>query len=75
MRYRIFLQNMEVIEGHDAEAEGFKMGVNEMSDWTHDEFGQVSGRFHQKERRPRVKSTPPKVLSTDDLPISVDWRT
>lgn len=46
MRYGIFLQNMEVIEGHDAEAAGFKMGVNEMSDWTHDEFGQVSGRFH-----------------------------
>jgi hypothetical protein len=34
MRYEAFKENMQSIEGHDSDQEGFQVGLNAMSDWT-----------------------------------------
>ena len=51
------------------------MSTNEMSDWTDDEFGMVSGRLHKKERMQKRVQQGVKVFPTDNLPSSIDWRT
>ena len=48
-----------------------------MADWTHDEYGKISGRHHKKEnrrKRPTVKAAKKVKFNVDDLPHSVDWR-
>jgi hypothetical protein len=53
MRLGIFIDHLKFNAAHDPELEGHTVGLNEMSDWTHDEFGIISGRHnvrHYNER-------------------------
>jgi len=43
MRYEAFKENIKSIEEHDSEGEGFEVGLNEMSDWTQEEYQMISG--------------------------------
>ena len=44
IRLDIFIDHVKFNAAHDPELEGHTVGLNIMSDWTHDEFGIVSGR-------------------------------
>jgi hypothetical protein len=46
MRLDIFIGHIKFNAAHDPEFEGHSVGLNEMSDWTNDEFGFVSGRHN-----------------------------
>ena len=79
MRLAIFTKNMKFIEKHDPEEEGHTVALNEMSDWTDDEFGVVSGRFNvdlHRDRKGLLGATEGVLLEGDlqGLPESVDWR-
>jgi len=39
----MFKENVKQIEEHDSDAEGFEVGLNEMSDWTPEEYAMISG--------------------------------
>ena len=70
---------MKFIEKHDPEEEGHTVALNEMSDWTDEEFGVVSGRFNvdlHRDRKGLLGATEGVLLEGDlqGLPESVDWR-
>ena len=79
MRLEIFVKNIKFIEEHDPEVEGHTVALNEMSDWTDEEFGVVSGRFNvaaHKERIGLLGASEGVLLEGDvqGLPEAVDWR-
>lgn len=72
-RYEIFQKSVNFIKNHDVGEHGFTVGINEMSDWTEDEFAKINGKMHKKQRKLIVKDGK-KKLPENDLPESVDWR-
>jgi hypothetical protein len=42
-RLKIFSANLALIKGHDAEATGFKIGINQFSDMSLEEFQKMQG--------------------------------
>lgn len=54
LRFGMFTKNLQFIEAHDPEVEGHTVGLNEMSDWTDEEFGVVSGRSNVKAHKERM---------------------
>lgn len=81
LRFNIFIDHVKFNEAHDPELEGHTVGLNEMSDWTHDEFGIVSGRHniaHYKEKHSNSLLGAEELLTLESdlgsVPESIDWR-
>lgn len=72
MRFQIFSKNLEFVESHVSDT--FKVGINDMSDWTEEEFGQISGKTHKAHRMPKRVGAGVRILPTDNLPKNLDWR-
>jgi cathepsin L len=70
-RYSIFKNNLDFVRGHDAEAKGFSVALNEFADLTNEEFVAIYNGL-----APAAFSVPQTVeeVSTVDLPTTVDWR-
>ena len=71
-RYELFKKSLNYIKSHDVEEHGFTVALNEMSDWTDDEFSKIN-RMPKRERKLMVKDGK-KRLPENDLPDSIDWR-
>jgi xylem cysteine proteinase len=70
MRLKLFKDTLMTIEEHNAKQSSYKMGLNEFSDMTDEEFKQAytwSGP-----RTSLVKPT--KYEFTGEFPDSIDWR-
>ena len=68
-RAAIFKEALEFAETHNASNATHEVDVNEMSDWTSEEWGRILG-FKQEERvRNEVE------LDTSNLTDDIDWRT
>jgi C1A family cysteine protease len=69
-RAALFKENMEFVEKHNADKnETHTVELNEMADWTHEEYTRLLG-FKQEEReRNEVE------LDVSNLADSMDWRT
>jgi hypothetical protein len=72
LRFGIFKKNLAFVESH--ESDSFSVGINEMSDWTEQEFGRISGKHHKKQRQSHRVSAGIRVLDTTNLAWDVDWR-
>jgi C1A family cysteine protease len=72
MRFEIFKKHLDFVESHQSDS--FSVAINDMSDWTDEEFARISGASHQKKRSSHRVATGVKVLPTDNLPREVDWR-
>ena len=70
LRYQAFKDNLSQILSHDSQQEGFEVGLNEMSDWTQDEYNQL---YNRPERMQRRVQTGEKRLPTTNLAREVDW--
>jgi len=73
-RLKVFHENMNFIESHDAEAKGYTVGMNQFGDLTVAEFSaMVNGLRMPKEKKSNVD---PALAKVDllGLPPSVDWR-
>lgn len=73
MRFEIFKGNLDFVESHPEDT-SFRVAINDMSDWTQEEFGRISGSTHQKKRMAKRVGAGVKILSTSGLPTEVDWR-
>lgn len=73
LRYEMFKVNIKQIEAHDSEIEGFEVRLNEMSDWTDDEYAMISGQAHTKTRMEKRVGTGEKRLPESNLKTNVDW--
>jgi len=71
MRFRIFKQNVDLIENHNARRTSFRMGINHFADMTNEEYRATYLRF-----RPDTHQTSPGAIGKDSvsLPKTVDWR-
>jgi len=76
MRREIFVSHLASIRQHNADpSRTWKKGVNNMTDWTDEEFKQILGLkkgivYLNKDH----DSTEWQPISLDALPASVDWR-
>jgi C1A family cysteine protease len=68
-RLGIFTENDQLINLHNSTNASFELGHNFMSDMTEEEKARMRGRLPTLGAEKRVK-----VLSTDNLASSVDWR-
>lgn len=50
-RYEIFQKSLNYIKNHDVGEHGFTVGINEMSDWTDNEFGRINGNMPKKTKK------------------------
>lgn len=73
MRFQAFKDNLKSIESHDIDEHGFEVGLNEMSDWTEDEYKMISGQIHRPKRMEKRVQTGEKRLPTGNLASSIDW--
>jgi C1A family cysteine protease len=72
-RFAVFKKNMDLINDHDAEAEGFTVGPNEFMDMTWEEFSEMyKGYQHREEGYKRSKNLH-KVDPDVKLADSLDW--
>jgi hypothetical protein len=72
----VFKKTLKYVREHDPKEHGSTVTINEMADWTDDEYGKITGRLHRKEnrrKRPLVKGGRVR-FNTDNLPHSIDWR-
>jgi len=76
-RFSIFAENMKKIEAHNnAKMVSYKMGINQFSDMTQEEFSAHSLGGYKRMPQPEkniLKAA--KKINLKDLPESVDWRT
>jgi hypothetical protein len=79
----IFEANLEMIHAHNAKQHSWKMGVNQFTDMTREEFrqsGRASGYNHAAAQHfrslPNTLQTagPARVELPSSLPTDVDWR-
>jgi len=75
-RYSIFLENLKIVETHNAGTSSYKKGVNSWSDLTQAEWEAqyLGGYKHIAVESPRSRSTTPNHIKVEDLPESKDWR-
>ena len=66
MRFNIFTNHTKFIEAHDPVAEGHTVAINEMSDWTDEEFGIVSGRFNIRRKKAQMLGNKQKLKIESD---------
>merc|ERR1712159_744615 len=70
-RFEQFERSLAAIAEHNADPEmGHSIGLNEFSDWTHEEYKKMLGYQYDPNR---VLDT--EELNTEDLADSIDWRT
>jgi C1A family cysteine protease len=69
-RSNIFKKNLEEINEWNADENNTsRMGINHMTDWTHEEYKKILGY------RPEMKkAAAPELLDESNLADSVDWR-
>ena len=75
-RFNVYKKNVAVIRQHPADS-SFQLGVNHMTDWTDDEFHQISGKFNKKKKNKNngpVVGSGVRRLPTNNLPERVNWR-
>lgn len=72
-RLNEFAKKHAAIAEINAENGSFTVGHNKFSDWTDDEYKRLLG-FKGKQS-PFVEATQATLLSTEDIPASIDWRT
>lgn len=74
MRLTVFAQTVADIEAHDAVKTGYRKGINQFSDMTHDEWKVMLG---YKANMVDIDESMIKQFHTQSnaLPTSVDWRT
>ncbi|KAI4296914.1 hypothetical protein L6164_036832 [Bauhinia variegata] len=74
-RFKIFMENLEYIENFNkAENKSYKMGLNQFSDLTTEEFiASYAGLMISSIPR-SSKNESFKQLILDDIPASLDWR-
>jgi C1A family cysteine protease len=70
-RYNQYIATREALGQENAQnGNTFSVGVNHFADWTPEEYKRLLGY-----RRPELlKGSEVKILSTVDLPTSIDWR-
>jgi C1A family cysteine protease len=69
-RYNTFKFNFDLINEHNAGNSSFKLGLNEFSDMTNDEFmNTMTGRWYDQSNEARET-----VEVLGDVPNDVDWR-
>lgn len=73
MRASIFAQTIEEIEAHNAKNMSWKMGVNQFSDLTHDEF-QATILMTPQNCSATTRREPIELDAGADLPDTLDWR-
>jgi xylem cysteine proteinase len=68
-RFNVFVENLEIIDTHNAKELDWKLGVNEFADLTWEEFKSTHLGFNQK------KSSNPGVnlFGLINVPDSMDW--
>eukprot|EP01059_Diplonema_ambulator_P012855 TRINITY_DN2332_c0_g2_i1.p1 TRINITY_DN2332_c0_g2~~TRINITY_DN2332_c0_g2_i1.p1 ORF type:complete len:383 (+),score=91.74 TRINITY_DN2332_c0_g2_i1:57-1151(+) len=72
VREKVFYENLGKIRRHNMGESGYKMGLNEFTDWTREEF---KARRLGKKPDAAHDPTPAAVhLHADNLPSAVDWR-
>lgn len=70
MRLDRFLENFKFIKEHNEGTHNFKVGLNQMSDWTVEEYESI---LTYRSMTEEAYTENLKVLPTDDLK-EVDWR-
>ena len=84
-RLQIFANNLATIRKHDAEATGYKIGVNKFADLSLEEFDKMMGFKPLAEGPIDDDEQDPEVQATDEepeehgrnlqsYPASLDWR-
>jgi len=71
LRAGIFKENLKAIEEHNASGQTHQLGLNHLSDWTHDEYKQLLG--YKAHLKPKSKKEP-LLLSEENLAADIDWR-
>ena len=76
-RFAIFKDNLDIINAHNSQDKGFKMGINQFSDLTDDEFkAKHTGFRPNKERKAlRGKYKCETDVAPADIKKEIDWRT
>ncbi|XP_027338756.1 ervatamin-B-like [Abrus precatorius] len=73
-RFKIFMENLEYIEKfNNAGNYSYKLGLNQFSDLTEEEFIASHTGFKINSRKPYSSSSAP-LLNLRDVPESLDWR-
>lgn len=72
-RLQIFADNMDLIDTHNAGNSSYKMGINQWSHLTLEEFHAAVNLGGVK--RPALRSNAKKHVATGSVPASVDWST
>lgn len=70
MRLKLFKNSLRIVEEHNSKKSSYKMGLNEFSDMTDEEFRQAY--TWNGPRTSLVKPT--KYEFTGKFPDSIDWR-
>eukprot|EP00442_Polarella_glacialis_P018578 CAMPEP_0115076750 /NCGR_PEP_ID=MMETSP0227-20121206/16607_1 /TAXON_ID=89957 /ORGANISM="Polarella glacialis, Strain CCMP 1383" /LENGTH=471 /DNA_ID=CAMNT_0002463939 /DNA_START=85 /DNA_END=1500 /DNA_ORIENTATION=+ len=75
VRFAAFVENMKYIEDENKKGKSYKVGLNEFSDMTPDEFSMTHfGLLESKPRWGKLQSLGTHRYSNATLPKSVDWR-
>merc|ERR1712072_407999 len=73
IRFKVFAENVNMIRDFNqnkAATEGYTMGINQFTDFTHAEYRELLG-YNASAKKPN----PVAVLDTSNLDASVDWTT
>jgi len=75
MRYKVWAENLDFIEKHNAGNSSAIVGINKFSDWTTDEFNYMAGGANKLFNKiPDAKRQNYTLLDPTNNPSSVDWR-
>lgn len=73
-RFSIFAENMKKIESHNNAGNSYKLGINQFSDMTQEEFTAQSLGGYKRMPQPKSPALKAAKINVQDLPESVDWR-
>jgi len=69
LRKEIFLENVAIVKAHNAKESSFKLGINQFTDYTHDEYKKMLGYV------PTNSTLQYAPVSNLLIPDSVNWVT
>jgi C1A family cysteine protease len=73
-RFSIFKQNLDIVNAHNAKESSFKMGINQFSDLTDEEFKATHTGFRKKNASLRGEYKCEVDVPSKDIKSSIDWR-
>jgi len=74
-RMTIFKEQLDIINNHNAQGKSWTLGVNEFSDWTHEEYKKMLGFRSTKNHAAEFETLGDLATNCKDLELKdIDWR-